>query len=188
MSWFWYDVVRPRCFGAERGSAACLHSWASTLNSPQKIVFRARIVSLATEGKAYRGIAQELGTSRPSVILWQHHFQEGGTAVLSEDASGRGHKATISAARIKQIVEATLHTKPLAATYWGVRKMAALQGVSAATVQRIWDVHGLEPHRTRNFKLSRDKQFVEKFTRDSHCEMKAPMTLFRQSPSSLAFV
>jgi hypothetical protein len=31
-------------------------------------------------------------------------------------------------------------------------------------VQRIWDAHGLEPHRTRRFKLSRDKRFVEKLT------------------------
>ena len=42
--------------------------------------------------------------------------------------------------------------------------MAAAQGVSPASIQRIWDAHGLEPHRTRNFKLSRDKRFVEKLT------------------------
>ena len=42
--------------------------------------------------------------------------------------------------------------------------MAQAQGVSPATIQRIWDAHGLEPHRTRRFKLSRDKQFVEKLT------------------------
>ena len=42
--------------------------------------------------------------------------------------------------------------------------MAAAQGISPATVQRIWDANGLEPHRTRRFKLSRDKCFVEKLT------------------------
>jgi transposase len=42
--------------------------------------------------------------------------------------------------------------------------MAEAQGVSHATVQRIWDAHGLQPHRTRTSKLSRDKQFVEKLT------------------------
>ena len=40
--------------------------------------------------------------------------------------------------------------------------MAAAQGVSPATVQRIWDAHGLAPHRVRTFKLSRDKRFIEK--------------------------
>jgi transposase len=31
-------------------------------------------------------------------------------------------------------------------------------------VQRIWDAHGLEPHRIRTFKLSRDRRFIEKLT------------------------
>ena len=42
--------------------------------------------------------------------------------------------------------------------------MAEVQGVSPATVQRIWDAHGLQPHRVETFKLSRDPQFVEKLT------------------------
>ena len=40
--------------------------------------------------------------------------------------------------------------------------MAAAQGISPATVQRIWSAHGLQPHRIETFKLSRDKRFVEK--------------------------
>ena len=42
--------------------------------------------------------------------------------------------------------------------------MAKHHGISAATVQRIWDAHWLQPHRVRKFKLSRDAQFVEKLT------------------------
>jgi hypothetical protein len=42
--------------------------------------------------------------------------------------------------------------------------MAKAQGVSAATVQRIWDAHGLQPHRTRAFKLSNDPLFFEKLS------------------------
>jgi transposase len=40
--------------------------------------------------------------------------------------------------------------------------MAAAQGVSEATVRRIWKQHGLKPHLSKTFKLSRDPQFVEK--------------------------
>ena len=40
--------------------------------------------------------------------------------------------------------------------------MARSQGVSEATVRRIWDAHGLKPHRVRTFKLSRDPEFVKK--------------------------
>ena len=42
--------------------------------------------------------------------------------------------------------------------------MAKVQGISKATVQRIWDAHGLQPHRVKTFKLSRDSRFVEKLT------------------------
>jgi transposase len=116
------------------------------------------------EGKPNRRIASELRTSRPTVILWRQRFLQGGTQALTEDAPGRGRRPTVSAEKIKQIVDATLQTKPEAATHWSVRTMAVAQGVSAATVQRIWEAHGLEPHRTKEFKLSRDKRFVEKLT------------------------
>jgi hypothetical protein len=40
--------------------------------------------------------------------------------------------------------------------------MAAAEGVSEATVRRVWREHGLKPHRVKSFKLSNDKRFVEK--------------------------
>ena len=42
--------------------------------------------------------------------------------------------------------------------------MAKKQGVSKDTVRRIWQLHGLKPHQSRSFKISKDKQFVEKLT------------------------
>jgi transposase len=40
--------------------------------------------------------------------------------------------------------------------------MAKAQGVSPATVQRIWSARGLQPHRVETFKLSTDKRFETK--------------------------
>jgi transposase len=139
-----------------------LATWIAARNSPQKVVFRSRIVLAAAKGLSNRQIAKELETSRPTVILWRNRFLQGGTAALIEDAPGRGRPKQIAAAKVKRIVEATLHTTPKAATHWSVRTMARLHGVSPATVQRIWDANGLQPHRTRTFKLSKDKRFVEK--------------------------
>ena len=42
--------------------------------------------------------------------------------------------------------------------------MAAAQGLSPASIHRIWHAHGLQPHRVRTFKLSADPRFVEKLT------------------------
>jgi transposase len=157
-----WDVADPLPISGEQRRT--LEAWIAARNSPQKVVFRSRLVLMASTGMANRRIAQDLNTSRPTVILWRQRFRKGGPAALTEDAPGRGRKPQITAQKIKQIVEATLHSKPKAATHWSVRTMAAGQGVSPASVQRIWDAHGLEPHRTRRFKLSWNKRFVEKLT------------------------
>jgi len=157
-----WDVADPLPISAEQRRT--LESWIAARNSPQKVVFRSRVVLMAATGKSNRSIAQQLNTSRSTVILWRQRFLQGGPAALVEDAPGRGRKPQITTQKIKQIVEATLHSKPIAATHWSVRTMAVAQRVSPASVQRIWDAHGLEPHRTRRFKLSRDKHFVEKLT------------------------
>src|SRR6202023_1246425 len=40
--------------------------------------------------------------------------------------------------------------------------MAAMAGISEASVRRIWHGHGLKPHRVETFKLSNDPRFAEK--------------------------
>jgi len=141
-----------------------LEAWLRAHSTPQSIALRANIILLAGEGLSNSQIALQCGTSRPTVLLWRERFERGGTIALTETRKGRGRKPKISAKKIQQIVEATLHTKPKAATHWSCRTMAKAQGVSPATVQRIWDAHGLQPHRVKTFKLSRDPKFVEKLT------------------------
>jgi transposase len=63
---------------------------------------------------------------------------------------------------VARLVELTTPSKPVAATHWSTRTMAAHIGVSAASVSRHWRAHGLKPHLVRGFKVSRDTQFVEK--------------------------
>jgi transposase len=141
-----------------------LETWIAARKTPQRLVLRAQIVLRAGAGMANHRIARELNTSRPSVLLWRRRFVAGGPTALTEDAPGRGRKPQISSEKVKQIVEATLHQKPPVATHWSTRTMARAQGVSQTMVRRIWDAHGLQPHRTRTFKPSRDPHFVEKLT------------------------
>jgi transposase len=143
---------------------AILERWVRAPSTPQGVALRARLVLMAADGAANNRIAAELGVTRSTVILWRARFAEGGPTALAETAPGRGRKPAISAARIKAIIDATLHTTPPGATHWSCRTMAEAQGVSPATVARIWDAHGLAPHRTRAFKLSRDPRFSEKLT------------------------
>src|SRR3970040_2530738 len=154
----------PEALEVSEEARRTLEGWVSARTSPQRIVMRARIVLLAAQGLANRHIAREVQSSRPTVILWRNRFAAGGVAPLREDAPGRGRPASITRAKVKGIIEAPTQTRPRAATHWSTRTLAKAQGVSHATVQRIWEAHGLQPHRVETFKLSRDKRFVEKLT------------------------
>jgi transposase len=139
-----------------------LETWARSRTLPARVVERAQIVRLAADGVPNQEIAHRLGVSRPTVQLWRDRFRARRVAGLEKDAPRPGRLPRISEAKIRAVIEATLHTTPPAATHWSTRTMAAAQGVSEATVRRIWHQHRLQPHRTKTFKLSRDKQFVEK--------------------------
>jgi transposase len=141
-----------------------LERWVNAHGTPQSVAMRARIVLLAAEGRSNSEIARRLPVSRPTVILWRRRFLTDGPRALTEVLPGRGRKRTISAAKVKAIVQATTQTVPAGQTHWSTRTMARAQGVSAATVQRVWDAHGLQPHRARTFKLSTDPLFTEKLT------------------------
>lgn len=141
-----------------------LEAWVRARNTPQTVALRARICLLASEGVSNNAIAKRLQTSRPTVLLWRKRFEQRGVLGLSEEAPKGPSKRRLSRSKVDEIVQVTLHTKPPGATHWSVRTMAKAQGVSPATVARIWQAHGLKPHRVKTFKLSNDKRFVEKLT------------------------
>ena len=62
----------------------------------------------------------------------------------------------------ERTVSLTLGDPPSEATHWTAAMMAKAVGISVSSVQRIWRAHGLQPHRMRQFKLSRDPQFAAK--------------------------
>ena len=146
---------------AERST---LTAWANAKSLPLRVIQRAQIVTLAADGVTSQDIAEQLEISRPTVQLWRERFLALRVAGLEKDAPRPGRIPSIPATKIRGIVEATLHTTPPAATHWSTRTMAQAQGVSEATVRRIWKQHNLKPHLVKTFKLSRDKQFLEKLT------------------------
>ena len=141
-----------------------LEAWVRAKTTPQRVVLRSRICLLSADGVSHSAIAKRLNTSRPTVLLWINRFRTQGVRGLSEDAPHGPSKRRLDAAKVQALVDATLHTKPKDAAHWSTRTMAKAQGVSNATVHRIWDAHGLQPHRMETFKLSKDKRFVEKLT------------------------
>jgi len=144
------------------GQREVLDALARSQVAPFREVQRAQVLLLAADGVANTHIAELTGVSRPAILAWREQFAVEGLAKFGQVAAGRGRKATIPEAKIAQIVELTLHSKPEGHTHWSCRTMAAKVGVSPATVQRIWSARGLAPHRVDTFKLSNDKRFEAK--------------------------
>jgi transposase len=117
---------------------------------------------MASTGMTNQNIAAKLETTRPTVQLWRDRFLALRLNGLEKDAPRSGRIPGIPEEKIAEVIEATLHTKPANATHWSTRTMATAQGISKATVCRIWNQHNLKPHLVKTFKLSRDKQFIEK--------------------------
>src|ERR1700729_1924856 len=141
-----------------------LERWVRAQGTPQGVVQRARIVLATLAGINSKEIGRQLRVSQPTIRKWQRRFTQGGLESLTQIAPGRGRKPRYRAAKVAAIVRTTQKQKPAGQTHWSRRTLAAVAGVSASTVHRIWDAHGLAPHRVKTFKLSRDPRFVEKLT------------------------
>ena len=65
-----------------------------------------------------------------------------------------GKPRTIDDESIAQLISMTLHTRPAdGAAHWSVRSVAAETRISKSSVQRYFQLSGLQPHRTEGFKL-----------------------------------
>ena len=127
--------------------------------SPQKHVWRARIVLLSGDGVGTTAIMAATGKSKTCVWRWQERFCHDGVDGLLTDRTRPPGIPPIPADRVAEIVRLTHEPPPHEATHWTVRAMAEAAGVAASTVQGIWKAHGLSPQRWRAFKLSRDPAF-----------------------------
>lgn len=123
---------------------------------------RARIILLAARGWQNKDIATEVNLDRRQVALWRTRYLTGGVAGLLRDAPRPGRKPRVTAEMEAHLVDTTLQQKPVTATHWSTRTLAAHSGFSATTVRRVWQRNGLKPHLQSTFKLSNDKHFVEK--------------------------
>jgi transposase len=144
------------------GQRDTLKRLAKSRTVPARIVQRARVLLWAGEGMANARIAERAGVMPDTVRTWRRRFAADGLAQFADVRPGRGRKPSIPLEKVQAIVEATLHTKPKGATHWSCRTMAKAQGVSPATVQRIWSARGLRPHLVKTFKLSHDPAFEDK--------------------------
>jgi transposase len=129
--------------------------------SPQRAATRARIVLRAADGASNRQIAGEVGMSELRVGGWRTKFLAEGLAGL-KDRPRSGRPRTIDEATVQRVIAKTLEPPPGGESHWSIKRLARATGVSASSVERIWNEHKLKPHRTRTFKYSTDPELEAK--------------------------
>ena len=133
-----------------------LSALVSDRNAPQKHVWRARIVLLTGEGVGTSAIMRETSKSKTCVWRWQERFADEGFEGLLRDKTRPSRIPKLDPAVAERVVTLTMEPPVAEATHWTGAAMAEAAGVSVSSVQRIWRSHGLQPHRIRQFKLSKD--------------------------------
>lgn len=138
-----------------------LESIARSRSLPHGLVRRARIVLDSADGIGASELSRRLGVSRPTISLWRKRWRDAGLAGLHTELRP-GRPRSISDEQVAELITTTLESKPLHTTHWSVRSLSDETGLSRSTVHRYISLFGLQPHRSKTFKLSTDPFFVEK--------------------------
>lgn len=138
-----------------------LGGFAASRSLPHALVSRAKLVLWAGEGVSNSEIAARLHWSKATVGKWRQRFVEHRIQGLYDELRP-GRPRSISDEKVASLLRRTLKTKPPGGTHWSVRQAAEANRLSKSTVHRVFQTFALQPHRTKNFKLSNDPFFVEK--------------------------
>ena len=122
---------------------------------------RARVILALAEGRSYAEIAATFGVTDAYIARWKRRVVEGGLPALGDlPRSGRPDRLD---PRIEaKILARTQAPPPAPFTHWTTRRMATLIGVSHATVHKVWQRAGLQPHRLERYLTSDDPDFETK--------------------------
>src|ERR1700694_626239 len=131
-------------------------------NSPQKHVWRARIIVLTADGEGTTGVMRAVGKGKTVVWRWQERFMHEGVDGLTRDKTRPSRIPPLPAETVDRVIALTNQAPPHEATHWSAPAMAKAVGISPSSVRRIWAGQGLQPHRVRTFKISNDPKFADK--------------------------
>ena len=134
---------------------------ASSRSLPHAMVARAQLVLWAAQGESNSALAERLGWSMPTVGKWRRRFVEQRVSGLHDELRS-GRPRTYRDEQVAGLINRVLRSKPKHATHWSVRAVAEETAISKSTVARYFTLFGLQPHRSKSFKLSTDPFFVEK--------------------------
>jgi putative transposase len=140
---------------------AQLESIARSQSLPAALSRRAQMILRMADGESNSAVARRFRVSRPTVTMWRTRFRERGMAGLHNELKP-GRPRSTSEEQIAELIHTALKERPKGKTHWSRRGLAGETGLSKTTVHRYLTLFGVQPHRSRSFKLSTDPFFIEK--------------------------
>jgi transposase len=137
--------------------------------APARDVMRARIVLLSSQGLTGPQIAERVGCTEPTVVLWRNRFAREGLAGL-EDRPRTPPRRTVVTDEVRDEILTVTLTKPpdeLGITHWSSRLLSGWlrrhgTQVSHDSISRLWRQFGVQPWRCETFKFSTDPELEAK--------------------------
>ena len=127
--------------------------------SPQKHVWRARMILELGAGCGLAETMRRTGLSKPTVWRWWDRVLVEGVDGLLRDRPHRRGQPPVSENQVKALVDWAMSPPPPHRTHGTLKAMAHAVGLAISTVHGILNRHGLKPHRVKTFKLSNDPRF-----------------------------
>jgi transposase len=133
-------------------------------SAPAGVVRRARVVLWSAAGVGGVAIAARLALSPEAVSRIRRRFVNTGVDGLPDQPRAGRRDHAVPTDTVEQIVQLALSPPPAGRSRWTTRLVADVVGRTSGCVSDILRAHGVKPHLTRTFKVSRDPAFAAKVT------------------------
>jgi transposase len=155
------------------GERAELERRARSKAEPARVAQRARIVLLSEQGLTGPQIAERVGCTEPTVVLWRRRYAVAGLGGLDDAPRPGGPVRVMTREVAAQILADTVTPPPESlraqgVTHWSARRLAGWLarhrgiGVSHDSIAALWRRFCLQPHRVEGFKFSTDPELEAK--------------------------
>lgn len=142
---------------------ADLQSLTRSRHGSAAVVRRARCILLWSAGERRVDIRDKLACNDGFITRWTRAYAEQGLPGLVSYYPGRAPRQPAEKIEARVLNYTLKRTPRDGSTHWSSRKLAAELGdISFMSVQRIWQKHGLRPHRLRRHMMSNDPDFETK--------------------------
>lgn len=152
---------KPTAIELKPEQKAVLESWVRSATTEQRLVFRARIITMANDGMGTNAIARDLETRPATVTKWRVRFAQLGMDGL-KDAPRPGQRKRYLPDDEKRVLQMLDQPRPSGYAQWHGRLLAQALSLPADFVWKVLRNHGIQLQRRRSWCISTDPQFAEK--------------------------